>query len=135
MDKISEEKRSWMMSRVKSKDTKPEIIVRSTLHRMGYRFRLHRNDLPGNPDIVLPKYGKAIFVNGCFWHQHSDCPQGRRQPKSNQDYWGKKLNATVRRDHQNQKLLRELGWDVLVVWECDLNDHNALVDIITRFLK
>ena len=133
-DKVSEEKRSWIMSRVKGRDTSPERLVRSLLHRMGYRFRLHRKDLQGKPDIVLPRYKKVIFVNGCFWHQHPDCPQGRRQPKSNLDYWERKLEATVRRDQLNQALLRESGWEVLVVWECELKDQNSLVELLTRFL-
>lgn len=133
-DRVSEEKRSWIMSRVKGRDTSPERLVRSLLHRMGYRFRLHRKDLPGKPDIVLPRYKKVIFVNGCFWHQHPGCPQGRRQPKSNREYWGKKLEATVIRDQNNQLLLKERGWEVLVIWECELSDQHSLVDILTRYL-
>jgi DNA mismatch endonuclease (patch repair protein) len=135
MDRVSEEKRSWMMSRIKDRDTKPELMVRSLLHSMGYRFRLNRKDLPGKPDIVLPKYKSVIFVHGCFWHQHSECSQGQRQPKSNKDYWNKKLRTTVGRDNKNQILLKELGWKVLVVWECDLNDQDTLFRILSRFLE
>lgn len=106
------------MSGVRVRDTKPEKIVRSILHRLGYRFRLQRRDLPGRPDIVLPKYRTVIFVHGCFWHQHKDCRKARR-PKSNREFWDSKLDANVNRDHRNQAALEELGWQVIVVWECE----------------
>ena len=117
MDHLSPERRSWNMSRIRAKDTKPELAVRSLLHRMGYRFRLHRRDLPGRPDIVLPKYRTVIFVHGCFWHQHSGC-RFSNVPKSRQDYWTKKLEGNVRRDRRHQRNLRKQGWKVLIVWEC-----------------
>ena len=123
------------MSRIKGHDTKPELVVRSMLHRMGYRFRLHRKDLPGKPDIVLPKHKKVIFVNGCFWHQHEGCAQGRRQPKSNQDYWDGKLLATVERDRRNIQALEQLGWRVLVVWECELKERMLITSRLDEFLS
>ena len=106
------------MARIRSKNTKPELIVRSLLHRMGYRFRLHRADLPGHPDIVMPKYRTVIFVHGCFWHQHKGCREGVI-PKTKRRYWGPKLTRNVFRDKGHIHALRELGWRVVVVWECD----------------
>ena len=105
------------MAQVKGRDTKPEKAVRSLLHRMGYRFRLQRKDLPGKPDIVLPKYHTVIFVHGCYWHRH-DCPNGRRLPKSRLDFWLPKLEGNRERDLKKQTLLRELGWNVMIIWEC-----------------
>lgn len=134
MDSISPEKRSWVMSRVKGRDTKPEKNVRSLLHRMGYRFRLQRKDLPGKPDIVLPKYRAVIFVHGCYWHRH-DCVNGRRLPKSRLDFWLPKLEGNQERDIKNQALLREDGWNVLVIWECMLRDTNILQKSIHYFLE
>lgn len=119
MDIITKEKRSWVMSRVKSQNTKPELIVRSTLHRMGYRFRLYRNDLPGKPDIVLPKYHAVIFVHGCFWHRHT-CKNGIRLPASHQEYWVQKFHANLNRDKVSQTLLENQGWHVLIIWECEV---------------
>lgn len=119
------------MARVKNKNTAPEIVVRKTLHRLGYRFRLHRRNLPGNPDIVLPRWQAVIFVNGCFWHGH-DCPRGKR-PASHQEFWSTKLDRNIERDRENQSLLREGGWRVLVVWECQTKDPADLHERITRF--
>lgn len=116
-DHLSAEKRSWNMSRIRAKDTKPELTVRSLLHCIGYRFRLHRRDLPGRPDIVLPKYRTVIFVHGCFWHRHIGC-RFSNLPKSRQDYWTEKLEGNVRRDRRHQRNLRKQGWKVLIVWEC-----------------
>lgn len=113
------------MRLVRSKDTKPEIKVRSLLHRLGFRFRLHRKDLPGNPDIVLPKYFTVIFVHGCFWHRHKGCKEAS-MPATRQDYWIPKFKRTVERDKRNQKELRRLGWNVIVLWECELKDINQL---------
>ena len=113
------------MSSVKSKNTGPELRVRSVLHRHGLRFRLHRKDLPGSPDIVLPKYKTVIFVHGCFWHGH-DCSKGRR-PSSNQNFWNKKLNNNIQRDKVNYTSLQELGWDVKVIWECSVSEDTASV--------
>lgn len=134
MDSISSEKRSWVMAQVKGRDTKPEKAVRSLLHRMGYRFRLQRKDLPGKPDIVLPRYRAAIFVHGCYWHRH-DCPNGRRLPKSRIDFWLSKLEGNRERDIKKQALLRGQGWNVLIVWECMLLDVNALQENIRAFLE
>lgn len=124
------------MSRIRGKDTKPEKIVRSMLHEMGYRFRLHRRDLPGNPDIVLPKYKKVIFVHGCFWHGHKGCPRSKR-PTSNKKFWSEKLRKNIERDKQNQKKLKELGWDYFTIWQCQIkksSDEN-LGNILSAFLK
>jgi len=131
MDIISEERRSWNMSRIRGKDTKPEIIVRSMLHRMGYRFRLHRKDLPGKPDIVLPKYNKVIFVHGCFWHRHKGCKYAYI-PKSRVKFWGNKFAETVKRDKQHLKQLKENGWEVFIVWECETKDTDKLKKIINK---
>ena len=112
--------RSAQMARVRGKDTKPEMVVRRLVHAMGYRYRLHRKDLPGKPDLVFPRLRKIIQVHGCFWHQHPD-PACRRAriPKSRREFWGPKLEGNARRDIENERALRELGWDVLVVWECE----------------
>jgi DNA mismatch endonuclease (patch repair protein) len=118
-DVFTYEKRSEIMSRVKSKDTKPELFVRSLLHTMGYRFRLHRKDLPGNPDIVLAKYRTVVFVHGCFWHQHPDCSKATI-PKQNSEFWRAKLERNVERDTEAQHRLRNQGWGVLVLWECEV---------------
>lgn len=122
------------MAQVKGRDTKPEKAVRSLLHSMGYRFRLQRKDLPGKPDIVLPKYRTAIFVHGCYWHRH-DCPNGQRFPKSRLDFWLPKLKGNRERDIKNQTLLREQGWNVLVIWECQLRDINVLQGNVRAFLN
>jgi DNA mismatch endonuclease (patch repair protein) len=133
-DKLSIQQRSWNMSRIRSADTKPEIIVRQAVHAMGYRFRLHRRDLPGRPDIVLPRHSKVVFVHGCFWHRHS-CREGRRRPKSRLDYWIPKIEGNVTRDRRARRALRRLGWDVLVVWECQTKDQDLLESRLQRFLS
>lgn len=107
------------MSRIRSKDTKPELAVRSMLHRMGFRFRLHRRDLPGCPDIVFPKYKAVIFVHGCFWHLHKGCRDGTI-PKTRQKKWKDKLDKNVERDRLHAIQLKKMGWKVLVVWECEV---------------
>ena len=119
------------MSHVKSKNTAPEIKLRSILHRNGFRFRLNRKDLPGKPDIVLPKYKAVIFVHGCFWHGH-DCKRGQR-PQTNVEFWNKKINKNMERDKQDIIKLKELGWRVMVVWECDLKKTNE--DVLVSCLK
>lgn len=113
------------MASVKSKNTKPEKIVRSLLHGLGYRFRIHKKDLPGNPDIVLPKYKTVLFVHGCFWHQHEGCPKSVR-PQSRKDFWNTKLNENITRDKANLEKLRRFGWDVHVIWECQTFDLDQL---------
>ena len=122
------------MSRIKSSNTKPELTVRSILHRMGYRFRLHRKDLPGKPDIVLPKYKTVIFVHGCFWHRHKDCKYAYT-PKSRIDFWERKFKANINRDLDVKKRLKELGWKVLVIWECEISDIENVKKKIGRFLN
>ena len=119
MDKLTPEKRSWNMSRIRSKDTKPEMIVRSLLHRMGYRFRLHVKDLPGKPDIVLPKYKTVIFVHGCFWHRHKGCKYAYN-PKSRVEFWQKKFSDNVKRFKTVEKELSKLNWQIIVIWECEI---------------
>jgi len=125
MDTLSKEKRSWNMSRIRGKDTKPEIAVRSLLHLMGYRFRLHRKDLPGKPDIVLPKYNTLIFVHGCFWHRHKGCKYAY-MPKSRIEFWKDKFEGTIKRDKQHQKQLNKMGWKVHVIWECEIKNIETL---------
>jgi len=130
-DTVSPEVRSRIMSKIKSRDTAPELKVRSRLHAAGFRFRLHRADLPGRPDIVLPRYRSVVFVNGCFWHGH-ECRRGRL-PSSNREYWAKKIDCNMRRDQSNYKALTELGWNVVVIWECDsIAGVNALIDQLSR---
>ena len=114
-----------MMSGIRGKDTKPEIVVRRFLHRMGFRFRLHRRDLPGRPDIVLPKYRTAVEVRGCFWHRHEGCLFAYT-PKSNREFWETKLNGNRDRDRRNLRELTHLGWRVIEIWECELADDRLL---------
>jgi DNA mismatch endonuclease, patch repair protein len=128
------EELSAHMRRIRKKDTKPELVVRRLVHGMGYRFRLHRRDLPGTPDLVFPRLRKAILVHGCFWHQH-DCPLGRKQPSANPHYWLPKLVRNVERDGQAQARLAEMGWTVLTVWECQTRHDPYLSSIIADFLR
>ena len=122
LHKVSE-RRSRNMSAIKSKNTKPEIAVRKLLHSMGYRFRLHRKDLPGSPDIVLPKYKTVIFVHGCFWHRHQNCKYAST-PKTRQEFWNKKFNENINRDKINQENLSSKGWKIIIVWECEIKDQD-----------
>ena len=117
MDVFPQKKRQEIMSRVRSRNTRPEALVRSLLHRLGFRFRLHRKDLPGTPDIVLPKYGTVIFVHGCFWHGH-DCTRGKL-PTTNAEFWRKKIEGNVARDKEATEELRSQGWRVINVWSCE----------------
>jgi DNA mismatch endonuclease (patch repair protein) len=119
------EKRSAVMRRVKGKDTTPEMIVRRALTRLGARYRLHRKDLPGSPDVVLPGRRLALFVHGCFWHGH-DCARGARVPKANRDYWTAKVARNRARDAKNRDALEAAGWRVATLWECELKDATAL---------
>ena len=123
-DMFDAKKRSEIMAKVHSTNTTPEIRVRKLLHRMGYRFRLHRRDLPGNPDIVLPKYKTVIFVHGCFWHGCPTCRHAQIRPVANADYWEKKLNRTMERDKNNVVALEQMGWHVMVIWECETKKKN-----------
>jgi len=124
-DHVDPKRRSAIMSAVGSRDTKPEMRVRKALHRLGYRYRLHRKDLPGSPDIVFPKKKKAIFVHGCFWHGHQ-CRWGRL-PKTKLDYWLPKIEANKYRDARNVSELHALGWKVLILWQCELRDFDLAI--------
>src|SRR5271166_646530 len=116
---------SEQMSRIRSVDTKPELVVRRIAHAMGYRFRLHRRDFPGTPDLVFPSRKKAVLVHGCFWHQHN-CALGRKQPSTNQQYWLPKLVSNVDRDTAVNERLAKMGWSVLIIWECETRDPVAV---------
>ncbi len=135
-DTFDAKTRSEIMAKVHSSNTLPEIKVRKMLHQLGYRFRLHRSDLPGKPDIVLPKYQTVIFVNGCFWHGCPSCRRAQIRPRTNVEYWNKKLNRNMERDKENLVLLQKMGWKVLVVWECETKKKNidALIQKLTSFL-
>ena len=134
MDKLSPERRSANMARVRSANTGPEIRVRQLLHSAGYRFRLHRKDLPGAPDIVLPRYDSVIFVHGCFWHRHPGCKDAST-PKSRTKFWNAKFEENVSRDKRNVAALQELGWHVFVVWGCELDDEMSLLRSISSWLS
>ena len=133
VNKISYQ-RSRNMSAIKSKNTKPEIEVRKLLHSLGYRFRLHRKDLPGTPDIVLPKYKTVIFVHGCFWHRHENCKYASI-PKTRTEFWENKFKENIKRDQVNQKNLYKLGWNIVIVWECELKRINYLKEIFLKINK
>ena len=133
-DVFSPKTRSTIMSRIKGRDTNPERIVRSIIHRMGYRFRLHAKELPGKPDIVLPKHKKLVFVNGCFWHGHKGCKRAKI-PATNTTSWLKKINSNIARDKKKLKELKKLGWKPLVVWQCQLRDKQELTMLIQNFLS
>lgn len=133
-DVLTKEQRSYNMSRIRAKDTKPEMIVRSMVHRMGYRFRLHRSDLPGKPDLVFPRLRKIIFVHGCYWHVHR-CRYGRVTPKTNAKFWQTKREGNRERDRRNIRKLRHMGWDVLVVWECHTRQPRPLARTLASFLS
>jgi len=124
-DKVSKKVRSRNMSAIKGKNTKPEMIVRRFLHHKGYRFRLHRKDLPGKPDITLARYKTVIFVHGCFWHQHKNC-KNAVMPKTNVAFWQDKLNGNIVRDKKNTLLLQEKGWQVLTIWECEVTSESNM---------
>ena len=134
MDIVTRETRSKMMASVHSKDTKPERKVRSLLHAFGYRFRIHRKDLPGNPDIVLAKHKKVIFVHGCFWHQHTGCPKAKR-PDTRKKFWDKKLNENMERDKRNLRELEESGWVSNIIWECQTKRESDLISAIEEIFN
>ncbi|MFI5294391.1 MAG: very short patch repair endonuclease [Thermodesulfovibrionales bacterium] len=134
MDVFKKDKRSWIMSRIKGADTAPERLVRSLVHMMGYRFRLHRKDLPGSPDIVLPRHHKIIFVHGCFWHGHKPCKRGAL-PESNKEFWISKISKNKERDQRTAKQLKKMGWQVLVIWQCQTKNIEKLKGNIIDFMK
>lgn len=125
--------RSALMARVRSKDSKPELLVRKLAHRLGYRFRLHRRDLPGTPDLVFPRLRKAIFVHGCFWHRHPGCPR-TTNPKTRSAFWADKFKQNIKRDRIKTRQLKALGWQVLAIWECETLDTRTLSDRVNAFL-
>lgn len=131
VDLLTAERRSWNMSRIRSRDTGPELILRSMLHRAGFRFRLHDRSLPGTPDIVMKKHRAAILVHGCYWHRHEGC-RNATTPSSRTDFWKDKFAATVSRDERNIEALKELGWKPVVVWECDLKKRPEQVMVEIR---
>lgn len=132
-DRLSSDARSKLMGRIKGKNTRPEIIVRRVAHALGYRFRLHRRDLPGKPDLVFPRLKKVIFVHGCFWHRH-DCPRGT-MPQTNTEFWEAKFRRNVERDEAALEALIDEGWSPLVVWECETRDRDQLERTLTQFLR
>jgi DNA mismatch endonuclease (patch repair protein) len=134
-DTISPAHRSWNMSRIRGRDTAPEVKLRSLLHRAGYRFRLHDRKLPGRPDIVLPKYQAVIFVHGCFWHRHEGCAN-TTVPSTRADFWDSKFAGNIARDRANAERLSDLGWRVIVAWGCDLKkDPEGVLSSISRTLR
>lgn len=134
-DTITRERRSWNMSRIKGRNTGPELRLRSLLHRAGYRFRLHAKELPGRPDIILPKYRVAIFVHGCFWHRHQGC-RNATTPSTRTEFWQSKFDSNVSRDERNRTDLRAAGWTIFTVWECELkSDASGVVERLSRDMR
>lgn len=131
---MKNEQRSRIMRAVHSKDTAPEMVVRRLLHSLGYRYRLHRRDLPGKPDVVLASRRKAIFVHGCFWHGH-ECLRGARAPKTNEEYWRAKINGNRVRDARNASALETANWNVLTIWECEVKQPQLLREKLIAFLS
>ncbi len=134
MDRLTAARRSWNMSRIRGRNTRPERRVRSVLHRLGFRFSLRRIDLPGRPDIVLVRYGVVVFVHGCFWHRHKRC-RNSVVPKTRRGFWLAKLNGNVERDGRNVRALKRLGWKVITVWECEIDDEVRLSRMLYGKLK
>ena len=130
IDIVDSRRRSEMMAGIKGRDTKPELVVRRIAHRLGLRFRLHRKDLPGRPDLVFPRHRLAVFVHGCFWHRHEECRYSYT-PKSRVAFWMKKFAQNVARDRRDQEALQDLGWQVLVIWECETRDEET----VRRYLE
>jgi DNA mismatch endonuclease (patch repair protein) len=133
-DRISPERRSLNMRRIRNKDTAPEKVVRSLLHRMGYRFRLHGRKLPGTPDLVLSRYRTVVFVHGCFWHRHPGCKR-TFVPSTRREFWEQKFRRNVERDQRNLRELREFGWRAIVVWECEIRNLDALAARLDAILQ
>lgn len=134
MDRLTPERRSWLMSRVASKNSSAEIHVRQMAHAFGLRFRLHRKDLPGTPDLVFPRHRIALFVHGCFWHRHPGCKRAST-PKSNIDFWQKKFERNTSRDLAAMLELKRLGWHPVVIWECETKDHETLASLLEKFFS
>lgn len=138
MKTCTSEARSRNMSRIRAKDTKPEMLVRRLVHAMGYRYRLHRKDLPGKPDLVFGPRKKIVEVHGCYWHAHlrydPTCWEARSEAKSNKNYWGPKMDRNAERDKRNLEMLEAAGWDVLVIWECELRDMATVESRLASFL-
>jgi DNA mismatch endonuclease, patch repair protein len=134
VDRLTPGQRSANMRRIRSRDTSPEMIVRRLVHGMGYRYRLHSSKLPGRPDLVLARLRKIVDIRGCFWHQHDDCPDSHI-PRSRVNYWQPKLLGNRRRDLENIKKLKRLGWKVLIVWECETKEAKRLIARVRRFLE
>ena len=132
-DQYSPETRSRIMARVRSRDTRPELLIRRELHRLGYRYRLHRSNLPGRPDLTFPSRRKVLFVNGCFWHMHPGCSRARI-PQSNRDFWTAKLERNRLRDARSIEALQHSGWESLTVWECELRNLDSVINRIVSFL-
>ncbi|MBE3124918.1 MAG: DNA mismatch endonuclease Vsr [Acidobacteria bacterium] len=133
-DVFPPQKRSQIMSSIRGYDTQPELSVRSLVHRMGYRFRIRQGQLPGDPDIVLPRHRKVIFIHGCFWHSHKKCKRSKR-PSTNETFWNQKLDKNIDRDKRQQGELRKLGWKTLVVWQCQIRIPAKLEEKIKRFMN
>jgi DNA mismatch endonuclease (patch repair protein) len=133
MDTVSRKKRSEIMSRIRCKDTQPELLVRKILHHAGFRFRLHRKDLPGKPDIVLPKYRTVVFVHGCFWHGHN-CRRASI-PKSNVEFWQNKIDGNRQRDARNEKQLQQLGWRVFTIWQCEIQKKQIRLEQLIKQIR
>ena len=133
-DMFTRRQRTKIMSSIRGKDTKPELVVRRLLHGAGYRFRIHVKTLPGKPDLYFSSRAKAVFVNGCFWHGHEKCRKGTTRPKTNRHFWQKKIHENVRRDREKRKELAELGIKSFVVWECDLSRTDEVVSALKQFL-
>ncbi len=131
MDVVSSDKRSAMMTNIKSRNTRPELAVRRDAHRLGLRFRLHRRDLPGSPDIVFPGKRTVVFVHGCYWHRHTGC-KFAYIPKSNVEFWQKKFQNNVARDLRVRQELEDRGWKVITIWECETKDQKMIVDVLTQ---
>jgi len=130
-DHVNPKKRSEIMRAVRGKHTGPEMMVRKAAHSLGLRYRLHRPDLPGKPDLVFPKWRTAIFVHGCFWHRHSKCSKATT-PKSNADFWNKKFARNVERDAEAAEMLKELGWRVLIIWQCEATSPEATATLLRK---
>lgn len=133
MDIVDKARRSAMMAAIRGKDTKPEMLVRRTAHALGFRYSLHRRDLPGSPDLVFPGRRKVVFVHGCYWHRHPGC-RFAYEPKSNVDFWTRKFDRNVERDRQALTRLKELGWNPLVIWECECDESEAIAQRLLMHL-